>query len=111
MERNKNTNLKKLTTIELEKLVIESIKTNSENKKQVIDHYFKKLKMKPHKKIDNQFSFVECCLKYNQLDFLELYVNNLNISAPNYNIINICVAVNNPILLRKYIKCKNIAIL
>lgn len=103
-------NIKRLGCFELEKMVIEAIKLNCENKVQIVDFYFNKFKFKPHKRLDNNMSFIDCCLKYKDLDLLNKYIKDLNISAPNYNVINACVFSNNPEMLKKYIKMKNINI-
>lgn len=104
---DKTVNIKRAGMDALEQIVIDVIKTNNPKKIEVIDYYFKKFKFKPHKKLNNEMSFVECAMKYD-FDLLCKYITNLDIVAPNYNIINVCVANNKVDLLKKYIKGKNI---
>jgi ribosomal protein S18 len=62
--------------------------------------------MKPHKKLNNELSFIECSIKYDDHDLLCNYVKNLTLCAPSYNIINLCVEYNKIELLKKYISEK-----
>lgn len=93
----------------LEKILLHAIRTNSSKKIEIVNHCFKKIKIKPHKKLDNDVSFIECAMKHDY-DLLCKYVPNLNISAPCYNIINLCVEYNRADLLNKYVKSKPINI-
>lgn len=113
MSQDKQTrkiNFKRLTNLELEKLVIDVIKNDHIKQSNILDVFFNKFKIKPHKKLNNDMSFIECCLYYKKYDLLNKHVSNLNMSVPNYNIINVCVFANNPNLLKQYIKIKNINI-
>ena len=68
----------------------------------------KKIKFKPHKKLNDKINFIECMLKSKQYKLLDKYVPNLLIHSPNYNIINTSVKLNDVEILKKYIKIKGV---
>jgi ankyrin repeat protein len=104
-DNGKLVNIKRVGEKTLEKYVLDSIKNNYTNKKDITNHYFKRFKMKPHKKLNDEMSFIECALKYDNQMLFE-YVQNLNINAPGYNVINVCIEHNKIDLFKKYIKEK-----
>lgn len=107
---NSKINIKNATNKTLEKVILEVIKTKHPKREEILNYYFKKNKMKPHKKLNNDLSFVECSIKYDDHDTLCKYVKNLTLCAPSFNIINSCVEYNKVNLLQKYIKEKRINI-
>ncbi len=107
---NKIVNVKTAGKSTLEKVILEIIKTKHPNRESILNYYFKKHKMKPHKKLNNELSFIECSIKYDDHDLLCNYVKNLTLCAPSYNIINLCVEYNKIELLKKYISEKRISI-
>lgn len=90
----------------LEKIILETIKCNHPKKDDILKSCFKKHKLKPHKKLNNDMSFIECSIKYDNHDTLCKYVTNITNSAPTYNIVNLCVLYNKVDLLKKYSKEK-----
>ncbi len=72
----------------------------------VVQHYVSKFKFKPHKKLSDKITFIECALRYGHLELLNKFVPNLLIHSPQYNIINACVNANNPKILSEYVKKK-----
>lgn len=112
----KKINLKRLSVLELEKLVVGVIEdtyveqSNQPTKTEILDMFLKKFKIKPYKKIFGNKSFIDYCLYNKKYQLLNNYVPNLNLAVPNYNVINTCVAANNIELLKKYISVKNINI-
>lgn len=100
-------NLKTAGRDTLEKVMLHAIKTNNPKKTDAIEQYIKRFKFKPHKKLNDEMTFIECTMKHD-FDLLQKYIPNLNISAPNYCVINACVENNRPDVLIKYVKEKNI---
>jgi hypothetical protein len=90
----------------IERIILEAIKCNHPKKDDILKSCFKKHKLKPHKKLNNDMSFIECSIKYDNHDTLCKYVTNITNSAPTYNIINLCVLYNKIDLLKKYSKEK-----
>ena len=107
---NKLVNVKTAGKSTLEKVILEIIKTKHPKREEILNFYFKKNKMKPHKKLNGELSFIECSIKYDDHDLLCNYVKNLTLCAPSFNIINLCVEYNKVELLKKYIKEKRISI-
>jgi hypothetical protein len=107
---NTKINVKNATNKTLEKVILEIIKTKHPKREEILNFYFKKNKMKPHKKLNNELSFIECSIKYDDHDLLCKYVKNLTLCAPSFNIINLCVEHNKIELLNKYIKEKRISL-
>ena len=105
---NTKIDVKKASKTTLEKVVLEVIKTKHEKREDILNYYFKKNKMKPYKKLNNDMSFIECSIKHDDHDMLCKYVKNLTICAPSFNIINLCVEYNKIELLKKYVKEKRI---
>jgi len=103
----KSINLKTAGRDTLEKVMLHAIKTNNPKKTDAIEQYIKRFKFKPHKKLNDEMTFIECTMKHD-FDLLQKYIPNLNISAPNYCVINACVENNRPDILIKYVKEKNI---
>lgn len=101
----KDINIKRLGEGCLQVLILESIKSNNSKKYEIVDYYFKKYKFKPHKILNGEMSFIECTLKYD-FDMLTKYVQDIDIKAPGYNVINACVMAGKVDLLKKYIKKK-----
>lgn len=101
----KDVNIKRLGEGTLQVLVLESIKSNHPKKYEIVDYYFKKYKFKPHRVLNGEMSFIECTLKHD-FDMLTKYVQDIDIKAPGYNVINACVMSERIDLLKKYIKKK-----
>lgn len=109
MIKGQEINIKKIGSSMLETMVINVIEENHPQKEEIVNYYFKKFKYKPCKKMDGKMTFIECAMKYD-VKLLFKYVTDLNINAPNYNVINICVKCNKLDLLEKYIKMKGVKI-
>lgn len=101
----KDVNIKRLGEGSLQVLILESIKSNHPKKYEIVDYYFKKYKFKPHRVLNGEMSFIECTLKHD-FDMLTKYVQDIDIKAPGYNVINACVIAGRVDLLKKYVKKK-----
>lgn len=101
----KEINIKRLGEGSMQVLVLEAIKCNYPKKYEIVDYYFKKYKFKPHRVLNCEMSFIECALKYD-FDMLTKYVQDIDIKANGYNVINACVMSEKIDLLKKYIKKK-----
>ena len=99
---------KKLNQKKIEKVLIHVLQTNHPSKIEIIEHFKNKFKFRPHTKLDNKSSFTEYVLRYGHYDLMEKYIPNIEHTAPQYNIINLCTSFNNIDLLKKYIVKKNI---
>ena len=105
---SKDINYKNLKQNKLEDYIIELIESKNNKCEEIIDYYVKKIKFKPHKKLNDKINFIECMLKSKQYKLLDKYVSNLLIHSPNYNIINTSVKLNDIEILKKYIKIKGV---